>query len=169
MPTSPKLFSSYSHSRRFANLRRFIPLFCFLFGLAGFLFGSISFFSANPRTPKCAGSNPLSVSVSWNLNAQSGDGVLGAKERHKVMGFVGIQTGFASARRRKALRSTWFPSDHQGLLRFFRYWICLKFFYPILKHLYFHLRFSNYLAKYDVILRFHFSFSQIRRVNRTDL
>ncbi|XP_078170244.1 putative beta-1,3-galactosyltransferase 13 isoform X2 [Carex rostrata] len=117
MPTSPKLFSSYSHSRRFVNLRRFIPLFCFLFGLTGFLFGSISFFSANSRTPKCAGSNPLSVSVSWDLNPQSGDGVLGGKERHKVMGFVGIQTGFASAGRRKALRSTWFPSDHQGLLR----------------------------------------------------
>lgn len=134
MPTSPKLFSSYSHTRRrFANLRRFIPLFCFLFGLSGFLFGSISLLSANPRARKCSGSDPLSVSVSWDLKSQfPGDVALGAKERHKAMGFVGIQTGFASAGRRKALRSTWFPSDHQGLLRFFRYCIRLKFIYPIL-------------------------------------
>jgi hypothetical protein len=136
MPTCPKLLSSYSHSRRFANLhlRRFIPLFCFLFGLAGFLFGSISLLSANPRTRKCAGSDPLSVSVSWDLNSQlPGDAALGAKERHKVMGFVGIQTGFKSAGRRKALRSTWFPSDHQGLLRFYRCCICFNFVSLILK------------------------------------
>jgi hypothetical protein len=136
MPTSPKPFSSYSRSRRFANLRRFIPLFCFLFGLAGFLFGSISFLSATPRPRKCAGSDPLSVSVSWELSSQlPGDVALGAKERHKVMGFVGIQTGFKSAGRRKALRSTWFPSDHQGLLRFYRYSICFEFVSVILKKL----------------------------------
>ncbi|KAJ4748877.1 Hexosyltransferase [Rhynchospora pubera] len=118
MPTSPKLFSSYSHSRRFSHLRRFVPLFCFLFGLAGFLFGSISFLSAHSPTRNCAPSDPLSVSVSWDLNSQlPGDVATGAKERHKVMGFVGIQTGFGSAGRRRALRSTWFPSDHQGLLR----------------------------------------------------
>ncbi|KAH9800005.1 putative beta-1,3-galactosyltransferase 12 [Citrus sinensis] len=38
-------------------------------------------------------------------------------DRPKLLGFVGIQTGFASADRRAALRRTWFPSDPDGLLR----------------------------------------------------
>ncbi|MCO5576009.1 hypothetical protein L7F22_029816 [Adiantum nelumboides] len=37
--------------------------------------------------------------------------------RPKVLGFVGIQTGFGSSDRRKALRETWFPSDPEGLFR----------------------------------------------------
>lgn len=40
-----------------------------------------------------------------------------ASDRHKVMGFVGIQTGFGSVGRRQSLRKTWFPSDRQGLQR----------------------------------------------------
>ncbi|PON56359.1 Glycosyl transferase [Parasponia andersonii] len=35
----------------------------------------------------------------------------------KLLGFVGIQTGFSSADRRAALRTTWFPSNPDGLLR----------------------------------------------------
>lgn len=38
-------------------------------------------------------------------------------DRPKFLGFVGVQTGFSSADRRQALRSTWFPSDPDGLLR----------------------------------------------------
>ncbi|OVA01313.1 Glycosyl transferase [Macleaya cordata] len=38
-------------------------------------------------------------------------------ERPKLLGFVGIQTGFSSADRRVSLRSTWFPSDHDNLIR----------------------------------------------------
>lgn len=38
-------------------------------------------------------------------------------KRHKVMGFVGIQTGFGSVGRRRSLRKTWMPSDPQGLQR----------------------------------------------------
>eukprot|EP00250_Pteridium_aquilinum_P007902 c17522_g1_i1 orf=451-1611(+) len=37
--------------------------------------------------------------------------------RPKVLGFVGVQTGFGSVERRKALRETWFPSDPEGLFR----------------------------------------------------
>ncbi|KAI7729389.1 hypothetical protein M8C21_004216, partial [Ambrosia artemisiifolia] len=56
---------------------------------------------------------PLSVSVAWDhTNGGGGD-----QNRYKVMGFVGIQTGFASVGRRRSLRKTWFPSDHQGLQR----------------------------------------------------
>uniref|UniRef100_A0A2P2JHR4 Hexosyltransferase n=1 Tax=Rhizophora mucronata TaxID=61149 RepID=A0A2P2JHR4_RHIMU len=38
-------------------------------------------------------------------------------DRPKLLGFVGIQTGFDSVDRRAALRETWFPSDPDGLLR----------------------------------------------------
>lgn len=37
--------------------------------------------------------------------------------RPKLLGFVGIQTAFSSSDRRAALRSTWFPSDPDALLR----------------------------------------------------
>ncbi|KAL3680142.1 hypothetical protein R1sor_023098 [Riccia sorocarpa] len=37
--------------------------------------------------------------------------------RPKVLGFVGIQTGFGSAERRRALRQTWMPSTRDGLAR----------------------------------------------------
>jgi hypothetical protein len=40
------------------------------------------------------------------------------RERQKVMGFVGIQTGFGSSGRRRSLRKTWMPSDRQGLQRY---------------------------------------------------
>ncbi|XP_020097629.1 probable beta-1,3-galactosyltransferase 12 [Ananas comosus] len=39
-----------------------------------------------------------------------------AAARPKVLGFVGVQTGFGSADRRNALRSTWFPPNPDGLV-----------------------------------------------------
>ncbi|KAI3809602.1 hypothetical protein L1987_19197 [Smallanthus sonchifolius] len=67
----------------------------------------------SPEYIKC---NPISVSVVWD---QSAGGLVsdGDQTRHKVMAFVGIQTGFASACRRRSLRNTWMPSDHLGLQR----------------------------------------------------
>lgn len=47
------------------------------------------------------------------LNLDEGNSL----SRPKVLGFVGIQTGFGSSDRRKALRETWFPSDPEGLFR----------------------------------------------------
>lgn len=35
--------------------------------------------------------------------------------RPKVLGVVGVQTGFGSVERRKALRETWLPSDPEGI------------------------------------------------------
>lgn len=52
------------------------------------------------------------------LGLDGGAGVRSSqRDRHKVMGFVGVQTGFSSVGRRRSLRKTWFPSDRQGLLR----------------------------------------------------
>ncbi|KAL5565073.1 hypothetical protein UlMin_028237 [Ulmus minor] len=114
MPSSPKFF----HARQSSPNRRSTTLIvsgCLIFGLAGFLFGIVSL----SRPIKCLRGEPRSVRVVWergsggNAGGGSGDG----NKRHKVMGFVGIQTGFASVGRRQSLRKTWMPSDPQGLQR----------------------------------------------------
>ncbi|KAJ4952999.1 hypothetical protein NE237_029831 [Protea cynaroides] len=95
---------------------------CFLVGIAGILFSvfavtrprplrlplrrtedtfrSFHFhgFSTNPRKLGVGDHDPLS-------------------ESPKLLGFVGVQTAFSSADRRASLRSTWFPSDPDALLR----------------------------------------------------
>ncbi|XP_039026909.1 probable beta-1,3-galactosyltransferase 14, partial [Hibiscus syriacus] len=55
------------------------------------------------------------VRVLWDRPeiVDNGEDVDNGIKRHKVMGFVGVQTGFRSAGRRK----TWLPSDRQGLQR----------------------------------------------------
>lgn len=71
----------------------------------------------------------MSVSVAWDRTGNGGGGGVSSSDgvnsspgegqkRYKVMGFVGIQTGFGSTGRRQALRRTWLPSDHQGLKRY---------------------------------------------------
>ncbi|XP_052177083.1 probable beta-1,3-galactosyltransferase 14 [Diospyros lotus] len=117
MPSSPKYAyprSSSSYSRRLTVL-----LLCFLIGLAGFVFGFLAIPSRSAAY-KCR-SKPRSVSVVWERGGGGGgrDGMVSDEHqtRHKVMGFVGIQTGFGSAGRRRSLRRTWMPSDQQGLQR----------------------------------------------------
>ncbi|KAF5780849.1 putative glycosyl transferase, family 31 [Helianthus annuus] len=111
MPSSRKFF----HARHPSNIitRKSLALvLSLLIGFAGLLLFSIVVFRQDITTGVY--DKPLSVSVVWD---QSGGGGLvsgGVQKRHKVMGFVGIQTGFASVGRRRALRKTWFPSDHQG-------------------------------------------------------
>lgn len=121
MPSNPKIFtarSSYSyyyHSRRSTILILF-----FLIGFAGFVFGFIAI-SRRGLGYSCKYAEPRSVSVAWDrhvdrVEEENGFGVSdGRYKRHKVMGFVGIQTGFGSVARRRSLRQTWFPSDHNGL------------------------------------------------------
>nr|BAX24827.1 beta 1,3-glycosyltransferase-like protein III [Oryza glumipatula]BAX24875.1 putative Avr9 elicitor response protein [Oryza longistaminata] len=140
MPSSPKVFSSATTSRR-AALRRILstPAFsaaCLLFGLAGFLAAALSFSWSPGSAPRARcpdSSRPLSVSVAWDRRpgdasagavAAAGAAVdlpashaTGSRGRHKVMAFVGIFTGFGSVGRRRALRRTWLPADRQGLLR----------------------------------------------------
>ncbi|CAK7327684.1 unnamed protein product [Dovyalis caffra] len=127
MPSYPKFF----HSRlpRPLNSRRSTALIlsCLLIGISGFIFGLSSFLTSSSHTYRCFNkSPPRSVRVVWetNNNKNSNGGgnafVLDGeerKERHKVMGFVGIQTGFGSSGRRRSLRKTWMPSDRQGLHR----------------------------------------------------
>ncbi|KAG6530320.1 hypothetical protein ZIOFF_012547 [Zingiber officinale] len=116
MPMSPKVF----HSRPTSRFRRLSPsvfsLACLIFGITGVLFGV---FSVTRPSGECPDAKPRSVSVVWDRSGAGGGGLndVGASKRHKVMAFVGIQTGFGSVGRRKAIRQTWLSSDRQGLLR----------------------------------------------------
>ncbi|KAF8025894.1 hypothetical protein BT93_F2654 [Corymbia citriodora subsp. variegata] len=116
MPPSPKFF----HQGRPTPRRSTVLTLgcCLLIGLSGFVFGLIAIL----RPSQCSVHEPRSVRVVWE-GAGGGDGSISAGDgvrsanRHKVMGFVGIQTGFGSAGRRRSLRQTWMPSDRQGLKR----------------------------------------------------
>ncbi|KAL2476417.1 putative beta-1 [Abeliophyllum distichum] len=110
-----KLF--YARPSSFSRRSKLL-IFSLLIGLSGFILGFIVISRQNSGY-KCEYNKPLSVSVTWDRSASSSGGVVsdGGQKRYKVMGFVGIQTGFGSAGRRQALRKTWFPSDHGGLQR----------------------------------------------------
>ncbi|KAL4589019.1 hypothetical protein LXL04_001921 [Taraxacum kok-saghyz] len=118
MPSSRKFFQARSQSNL---LRRSVVLtLCFVIGIAGFV--SFAVVLSRGRIgggDKCNYGKPLSVSVVWDKSSGSTGGLVsdGDQKRHKVMGFVGIQTGFGSVGRRQSLRKTWMPSDHQGLQR----------------------------------------------------
>ncbi|KAG2309773.1 hypothetical protein Bca52824_029521 [Brassica carinata] len=117
MPSSPRL--KLFHARTSPSTRRSTSLIV-LTSLAIGLFDSSS---ASPPSFSRAGhasrTPPKTVKVVWDVagNSNGGNGLSGGVKRHKVMGFVGIQTGFGSAGRRRALRNTWMPSDPEGLRR----------------------------------------------------
>ncbi|CAA6672933.1 unnamed protein product [Spirodela intermedia] len=84
--------------------------FCLIFGVAGVIFGW------------CRDFEPTSVTVAWEKRGLGGgeSGNLDAvflPQRPKILGFVGIQTGFSSTGRRRSLRKTWLPPDREGLRR----------------------------------------------------
>lgn len=88
-------------------------------GIVGLVVGIVTI-AAPSRVKNCDTREPRSVSVVWERGTSaSSDGGGGSADlqRHKVMGFVGIFTGFGSIGRRRALRQTWLPSDEQGLER----------------------------------------------------
>lgn len=123
MPSNPKIFTARSsYSYYYHSRRSTILILCFLIGFAGFVFGVIAI-SRRGLGNSCKYAEPRSVTVAWDRNVMSreenGIGVTGGGyKRHKVMGFVGIQTGFGSVARRRSLRRTWFPSDHNGLQKY---------------------------------------------------
>ncbi|KAL5989630.1 hypothetical protein ACLOJK_010523 [Asimina triloba] len=123
MPSSRKFF--YSRQPYLSQVRNPpISICCVVFGIACFIFGV---FAISRRVPanRCSSSEPRSISVVWDVGSDGGTGrpldgdpVVGSEvNRRKVMGFVGIQTGFGSVGRRRSLRKTWLPSDREGLQR----------------------------------------------------
>ncbi|CAL0310676.1 unnamed protein product [Lupinus luteus] len=112
MPSSPPNSIFHYRSPFFKSRRSsFIFFLCLLFILSSFLFSLLRPVRPNP----CTNRKPKSVRVVWDTNV--GAVANNDKGRHKVMGFVGIFTGFGSVGRRQSLRNTWFPSDPNSLQR----------------------------------------------------
>lgn len=95
-----------------------------IFSLLAGIFGiSFSLYALRRPQPvpvfRCRGSRDalrefVAASVTRKLG---GAGELVDQRPKRLLGFVGIQTGFGSGDRRDALRSTWLASDPDGLLR----------------------------------------------------
>ncbi|XXG57089.1 hypothetical protein AAC387_Pa03g4334 [Persea americana] len=86
-------------------------IICFLFGISGIIFSAVALLRPRPLPVFRCGRIEDTLRAAHKPDE---NGVIG---RPKILGFVGVQTGFASADRRAALRSTWFPSDTDGLLQ----------------------------------------------------
>ncbi|GAB4849400.1 hypothetical protein Ancab_004196 [Ancistrocladus abbreviatus] len=125
MSSSPKGSKSFYHrpfQSLFLSQRSILLTFCLLCGLTGLVIGLVAIF--RPIRGNNCNLQPRSVTVVWERGDSStsdhgGNGVMlgGDVKRYKVMGFVGIFTGFGSVGRRRALRQTWLPSERQGLER----------------------------------------------------
>uniref|UniRef100_A0A7C9E4B5 Uncharacterized protein n=1 Tax=Opuntia streptacantha TaxID=393608 RepID=A0A7C9E4B5_OPUST len=127
MPSAkgPRLFNHRSSSPQYLPRKPLAQIVCLLIGISGLLFGFVAISKTFLWQTSCKFGEPRSVSVVWQTVESSGDGggssdaalLVGAGKRYKVMGFVGIFTGFGSVGRRRALRQTWLPPDRDGLQR----------------------------------------------------
>ncbi|KAJ4903033.1 hypothetical protein Rs2_16984 [Raphanus sativus] len=122
-PATPSYYSkpskSHKHTSSPSRIHVAIVLFSLVslfIGVAGTIFAisSSSSGGGGPSSVYRCGGSPKDTSRVFGSRKLGGN-VL--PERRKVVGFVGIQTSFDSGDRRAALRSTWFPSDPDALLR----------------------------------------------------
>ncbi|KAL9443299.1 hypothetical protein AB3S75_016622 [Citrus x aurantiifolia] len=125
LPTSTTTNSSYSakdQKLHKLNSKISLPILLFsllsiFFGLAGTIFAVNAIRSPSPLPVYRCGRSEDTFRAFYSLSDSRKLHDNGALlDRPKLLGFVGIQTGFGSADRRVALRSTWFPSDPDGLL-----------------------------------------------------
>ncbi|KAL9232454.1 hypothetical protein vseg_007565 [Gypsophila vaccaria] len=128
MPSSkgPKIFNNRSTLTQIIQRKPSARIMCAITVIT-IIISSFFIFSSIFSTKTCSTTGKLrSVSVVWERDEtglkdrrrrsrEIDDSFV--KKRHKVMGFVGIFTGFASVGRRRALRQTWLPSDPVGLQR----------------------------------------------------
>ncbi|KAL9440356.1 hypothetical protein AB3S75_019088 [Citrus x aurantiifolia] len=126
LPTSTTTNSSYSakdQKLHKLNSKISLPILLFsllsiFFGLAGIIFAVNAVRRPSPLPVYRCGRSEDTFRAFYSLSDSRKLHDNGALlDRPKLLGFVGIQTGFGSADRRAALRSTWFPSDPDGLLR----------------------------------------------------
>ncbi|KAI7988461.1 putative beta-1,3-galactosyltransferase 12 [Camellia lanceoleosa] len=129
MPRTTSLSSSSSadHYSKFEKTKKpFLPLplshqqprrplpiivfsaFCLFVGVAGIAFSLFAVLRPKPLPVFRCGRTQDTFRSFYPLPTA---------RRPKLLGFVGIQTAFSSSDRRAALRSTWFPSDPDALLR----------------------------------------------------
>ncbi|KAK9674483.1 hypothetical protein RND81_12G235500 [Saponaria officinalis] len=128
MPSSkgPKIFNNRNSFAQYFPRKLSAQILCILCVITVLIFGYLTI-STTFLGKNCNSANPRSISVVWerresDFNAKNSvsDASLlinGDVKRHKVMGFVGIFTGFGSVGRRRVLRQTWLPSDRDGLQR----------------------------------------------------
>ncbi|GAY57650.1 hypothetical protein CUMW_181070 [Citrus unshiu] len=128
LPTSTTTNSSYSakdQKLHKLNSKISLPILLFsllsiFFGLAGIIFAVNAVRRPSPLPVYRCGRSEDTFRAFYSLSDSGKLRDNGALlDRPKLLGFVGIQTGFGSADRRAALRSTWFPSDPDRLLRDF--------------------------------------------------
>ncbi|KAH9761623.1 putative beta-1,3-galactosyltransferase 12 [Citrus sinensis] len=126
LPTSTTTNSSYSakdQKLHKLNSKISLPILLFsllsiFFGLAGIIFAVNAVRRPSPLPVYRCGRSEDTFRAFYSLSDSGKLRDNGALlDRPKLLGFVGIQTGFGSADRRAALRSTWFPSDPDRLLR----------------------------------------------------
>lgn len=89
---------------------------CLVVGAAGILLAAYALLRPRPAPVVRCDWSPRRDQLAYSRSGRSSNASL--SDRPKLLGFVGVQTGFGSAARRAALRSTWFPSDRDGLLRY---------------------------------------------------
>lgn len=117
----PRAFASPAPPRR-VSLALVFSALCFLVGVGGLGFAAYALLRPPRLIPvfRCGrAEDTLRTFRSKSLGGGGGGDEAGlVAPRPKLLGFVGVQTGFASAGRRASLRATWFPSDPDALQRF---------------------------------------------------
>ncbi|KAL6208018.1 hypothetical protein ACLB2K_018970 [Fragaria x ananassa] len=120
---SSKLLKPLKPNSASVPARTPVPIIVFslislLIGLAGTLFAVAAIRRSRPLPVFRCGNSDDTFRAFYSIsNSRKLDHNAGLIERPKLLGFVGILTGFGGADRRAAMRSTWFPSDPDGLLR----------------------------------------------------
>ncbi|KAJ0964562.1 hypothetical protein J5N97_025700 [Dioscorea zingiberensis] len=113
----PKAFAAVPATPRF-SLSLLISAALFFVGAVGIVFATVVLLRS-PRVVEVSvfrcGKAEDTLRTFRSRSSAGGDD--GLEDRPKLLGFVGVQTGFESADRRASLRSTWFPSDPEGLAR----------------------------------------------------
>ncbi|XP_057831119.1 probable beta-1,3-galactosyltransferase 12 isoform X2 [Cryptomeria japonica] len=119
------LWQNGKHKSRFQqkSCGPLFSIFCLCVGIIGTSFGVFALIRGRPVYKfRCGNAEDTLRSLHLGganaryLGWPGGLSQLEEETRHKVLGVVGIQTGFASSERRKALRETWLPSDPDGLI-----------------------------------------------------
>ncbi|KAK9946275.1 hypothetical protein M0R45_011748 [Rubus argutus] len=120
---SSKLLKPLKPNSASVPTRTPVPIIVFslislLIGIAGTIFAIAAIRRSRPLPVFGCGKSEDTFRAFYSLSSsRRPDNNAGLIERPKLLGFVGIQTGFGSTDRRAAMRSTWFPSDADGLLR----------------------------------------------------
>ncbi|XP_020531657.1 probable beta-1,3-galactosyltransferase 12 isoform X1 [Amborella trichopoda] len=97
-----------------------IPLLCFCIAVSGILLSAYALLRPKPvyifRCGRAQDTLRTFLASSHYQNSHSNSHSDPLVDRPKLLGMVGIQTGFSSKDRRQALRETWFPSNPDGLI-----------------------------------------------------